>query len=118
MNPYDQAQVLAGVLRRSEEYAAYRRAKEKAFASEANVKLIRRYKKEQFRAQAAVMSGDGIAQETQEELRRMGNVVQFNRDVSEFLQAEYRVNQMMNEIFRILGQAVELDLSFMDADVE
>ena len=48
----------------------------------------------------------------------MGNVVQFNRDVSDFLQAEYRINQMMNDIFRILGDAVDLDLSFMDADVE
>ena len=118
MNPYDQARVLAATLKRSDEYIAYCAAKEKAFALEANVKLIRRYKKEQVKAQAAVMSGGQIPPDTAEELRRMGNVVQFNRDVSDFLQAEYRINQMMNDIFRILGDAVDLDLSFMDADVE
>ena len=60
MNPYDQAHILANVLRKSEEYAAYCAAKEKAFALEANVKLIKRYKKEQFRAQAAHMAGEKI----------------------------------------------------------
>ncbi len=118
MNPYDQAHILANVLRKSEEYAAYCAAKEKAFALEANVKLIKRYKKEQFRAQAAHMAGEKIPEDTMEELRRMGNVIQFNRDISDFLAAEYRINQLMNDIFRILGQAVDLDLSFMDADVE
>lgn len=118
MDPFEQARVLAAVLRRSDEYRAYCKAKEKAFALEANQKLIRRYKKEQFKAQAAVMSGERIDEDTAEQLRRMGNVVQFNREVSAFLQAEYRINQLMNEIFRILGQAVDLDLSFMDADVE
>ena len=52
-------------------------------ALEANVKLIKRYKKEQFRAQAAQMAGDKIPDDTMEELRRMGR-----RDLIEKLASE------------------------------
>ena len=114
MNPYDQTHILANVLRTSEEYKAYAAAKEKAFQNDANTKLIKRFKKLQFRAQTAAMQGEKIPQDVQDELQRMGNVLQFNRDVSDFLAAEYRINQLMNDVFKILGEAVDLDLSFMD----
>nr|WP_122013502.1 YlbF family regulator [Maliibacterium massiliense] len=116
MNVYDQAHVLAAVLKRCDEYEAYNEARTKAFAQEQNKKLIKQYKKKQFQAQAAMLSGEKPDEKLMEELKNMGMVLQFNSDVTAFLQAEYRMNQMMSDIFKILGDAVDLDLDFMNAE--
>ena len=114
MDVIEQAKVLASTLRHTDEYRNFVSAKEKAFRSEANKELIQRFKKAQFQIQALMMNGEQIPQSLNEEVQRMTTVMQFNRDVSEFIAADYQVNQMMNEVFRILGDAVDLDLSFMD----
>ncbi|MGI6003885.1 MAG: YlbF family regulator [Christensenellales bacterium] len=114
MNVYDQAHVLAAVLKRCEEYQKYKKTREEAFKLEQNVKLIQNFKKKQFQAQAALLSGEKIDDKTMEELKNMGNVMQFNREVSEFMAAEYQMNQMMSDVFKILGEAVDLNLDFMN----
>ena len=116
MNVIDQAKVLASTLRHTEEYQNYVEAKEKAFKYEANKELIQKFKKAQFQIQTLMMNGEMIPTSLNEEVQRMTTIMQFNSDVSAYIAAEYRINQVMNEIFRILGDAVELDLSFMDLD--
>ena len=114
MNVYDQVHVLAAVLKRCDEYKAYCTARDEAFKSEQNVKLVKSFKKKQFQAQAAALSGEKVDDNTMEELKRMTSVMQFNKEVSEFMAAEYRMNQMMGDVFKILGEAVDLDMDFMN----
>ena len=116
MDIISQAKVLAASLRHSDVYRNYVQAKEKAFQLDANKQLIKRFKKAQFQIQTHMMNNEPVPSALSEEVQRMSSVIQFNRDVSDYIAAEYQFNQLMNEIFRILGDAVELDLSFMDLD--
>ena len=114
MNVYDQVHVLAAVLKRCVEYKEFCRTRDEAFKNEQYMKLIQNFKKKQFQANAATLAGEKVDEGVIEELKRMTNVMQFNREIGEFMSAEYRMNQMMNDVFKILGEAVDLDLSFMD----
>jgi len=114
MNPYDQAHVLAAVLKRCDEYTAYREAKDAVFANEDNRQMVRLFKKKQFQAQAMALSGEKPDEDLMEELKNLTNILQFNAEIGAFLQAEYRINQLMGDIFKILGEAVDLDLDFMN----
>ena len=73
----DDAKLLADKLRASEEYTAYRDAKERAYASETTAKL------------------DPAA--------------------AAYLMAEYRLNALLGEIYKLLAKAVDLDLGALEA---
>ena len=36
-----------------------------------------------------------------------------NQEVMTFIQAEYRINQVMGDIFKILSEAVDMQLDFL-----
>ncbi len=110
---YDQARALADSLKRSEEYTAYKALKDRLFESEANKALYKEYKQLQFKAQAAIMTGQAD-EELQQQAQRITDIMQLNNDMVAFLQAEYRFHQVMGDIYKILGDAVDVDLSFLE----
>nr|WP_283244156.1 YlbF family regulator [Luoshenia tenuis] len=114
VNPYDLAHQLAHALAQSDEYQQFQALKERINADENAKKMVDAYKKEQFKMQAAVLSGKPADPELMENLKRMGLVMQYNQDISAYLMAEYRMNQLMSDIFKILGDAVQIDLGFLE----
>ena len=114
MNPYDLAHQLAHALAQSDEYQQFQALKARINADENAKKMVDAYKKEQFKMQAAVLSGKPADPELMENLKRMGLVMQYNQDISAYLMAEYRMNQLMSDIFKILGDAVQIDLGFLE----
>lgn len=114
MEIYDTANKLANELKNSEEVKKYLELKENIMSDETNKALMKKYKKLQFEAQTLAMSGGTLSEEKQEEIKKLGEVLQFNKEISEFLALEYMVNRTLSDIYRIIGEAVEIDLSFMD----
>lgn len=110
---YDKAQELARMLSGSEEYAAYKDARERAFANDTTKALIKEYNTLRIRAQGAVVSGKKD-DECLERLQKIGEVLQLNRDASDYLIAEYRLNTMLGDVYRILAQALDLSLDMID----
>ena len=108
MNVYDSARALAGEMKNSEQYRTYAQAREKAMASSATRAMVDEYHKLQVQAQAGIMSGKKD-EELMRKLQKLGELLQMDRDASAFLIAEYRLNTMLSDVFKILGEAVDID---------
>lgn len=110
----DDAKALADKLRTSEEYLTYREAKERAYASAATAALLDEFYALRMKAQASSVAGMPDA-ETTEKLQKLGELLQFDRNAADYLMAEYRLNALIGEIYKILAKAVDLDLNALEA---
>ena len=110
----DDAKILADKLKASEEYKTYREAKERAYASKATAALLDEFYALRMKAQAASVAGTPDA-ETTEKLQKLGELLQFDTAAAEYLLAEYRLNALVGDIYKILAKAVDLDLGALEA---
>lgn len=110
----DKAHDLARELRGSEEYAAYCAARDVAMENETTKTLIDEYHRLQMKAQATTMSGQPN-EELMEKLKKIGEVLQFDKDASAFLFAEFRLNRLLGDVYKILADAIDIDLSALES---
>ncbi|MEZ4357610.1 MAG: YlbF family regulator [Eubacteriales bacterium] len=111
---YDKANELASLIKESDEFTKYKQLKDKIYEDETTKSLVKEYKKLQFEAQASYMTGKQPENELIEKLKKVGEVLQFNNDVSEYFAAEYKLNTLIGDIYKILGDACDVSLDFMD----
>ena len=110
----DDAKALAVKLCSSEEYRAFCEAKERAYASPATAALLDEFYSLRMKAQASSVAGMPDAEVT-EKLQKLGELLQFDAAAAEYLMAEYRLNVLLGEIYKILAKAVGLDLGALEA---
>ena len=110
----DEARILADKLKASEEYRMYRESKERAYASPSTAALLDEFYALRMKVQASSVAGTPDA-ETTEKLQRLGELLQFDAAAAEYLLAEYRLNALLGEIYKILADAVGLDLGALEA---
>ncbi len=110
---YDEARKLAEQLKASEEYRTYREAKERAYANESTRTLLTEYHKLQMKAQANAITGEQN-EEVLAKLQKLGELLQFDADAAAYLFAEYRVKTMLGDVYKILAEAVGIDLSMLE----
>lgn len=113
MQVYDKAHELAAEIKRSDEYREYERLKGPVMADETNKKLIAEYKRLQLEAQAAYLSGSAPNNETMEKLKALGGLLGFNTDVAAYLAAEYKLQTMVGDVYKIIGDACGIGLDFL-----
>jgi cell fate (sporulation/competence/biofilm development) regulator YlbF (YheA/YmcA/DUF963 family) len=111
---YDNARKLAQELRESDEYRAYCEARDRAFQNESTKNLIAEYHKLQMKAQANAISGEKN-EELLQKLQKLGELLQLDMDAASFLMAEYRMNSMLGDVYKILAEAIDIDLSALEA---
>jgi len=111
---YDTAKQLAAELQSSDEYRAYTAAKERAMESGTTRTLIEEYNRLQIRAQAAVIAGESDG-EVMKKLQKIGELLQFDKDASAYLMEEFRLKRMLGDVYKILAEAVDVDLSPLEA---
>lgn len=111
---YDNAKKLAEEMRNSEEYRSYRAARDRAYSNESTKNLIGEFHKLQMKAQANAITHEQDPELT-EKLQKLGEILQFDRDASDFLMAEYRLNTMIGDVYKILAEAIDIDLSALEA---
>ena len=90
MLAYDKAHDLAKEIQNSEEYKEFARLKEMVTADEKTKEMIKDYKKLQLEAQTCYLTNREPSEETMEKIKKLGEVLQFNQDVTEFFAAEYK----------------------------
>lgn len=110
---YDKANELAKLIQQSDEYKSYKELKDKLYSDEKTKVLLIDYKKLQFEAQAVYLSGREPEPAAMEKLKKLGEVLQFNQDVTQFFAAEYRFNTLIGDIYKIIGDACDLDLGML-----
>ena len=109
---YDKANELAKLLKESDEFREYKTTKEKAFENDTTASLIKEYHKLQLAAQAAMVSGK--KDETMQRLQKIGELLQLNQDASAFLFAEYRLNRVVSDVYKIIAEAIDVDLGALE----
>ncbi|MEG1547650.1 MAG: YlbF family regulator [Clostridia bacterium] len=110
---YDKARELAKLLSESEEFKTYRESRDKAMANDTTKALIKEYHQLQLQAQASMVSGnkDDLCMER---LQKIGEVLQLNPDASVYLMAEFRMNRMLGDVYKILADAIDVDLGMLE----
>ena len=102
---YDKAHELAEEIKKSADYIEYARLREIVTADEKTKTLLDDYKKLQFEAQASYLAGAEPQQPTMDKLKSLGELLAFNPEVTAYFAAEYRLQTMMGDIYKILGDA-------------
>lgn len=111
---YDTAKVLANELKNSVEYREYTAVKARAMENNTTRALIEEYNKLQIQAQAAMISGDRES-ESLKKLQKIGELLQFDADASAYLMAEFRLKRMVGDVYKILAEAVDIDLGALES---
>ena len=108
---YSSAYKLAQDIRSSEEYKTYHELKESVMGEETTAALIREYRKLQMTLQMSAVSGQTADAETMQRFSGISTLLFSKQEVSSFLLAEMRLQQMMADIFRIVTEAADVDLA-------
>ena len=108
---YSSTYRLAQDIRDSEEYKTYHELKESVMADETTAALIREYRKLQMTLQMAAMSGTTPIDEDMQRFSGISGLLFAKQEVSAFLLAEMRLQQMTADIFKIVTEAAGLDLA-------
>lgn len=114
MITYDNAHKLAKSLKECEEYKAYKKLEKKILANEDTKKMVIDFRKRQFEIQRVQMMGQKVDESKIEKIKELQEIMIKDSTVSEFMQAEYRLSQMLSDIYKIIGEA--LDLNFDKAE--
>ena len=116
MSVNDSAQKLKQELENSEEYQNYLELRKKVMEKEGSKKMLRDYQNLMMKMQNKRMSGEELGEEEKEKLQNLQNFIKINDNVKKYLEAEYEVSKMLNEIQRIVFS--DIDVGIPNEDTE
>ena len=116
MAVYDVAHRLAKELKRSDEYSSYLEIRNKVMSNSKTKEMLADFQEEQFKLQSKAMSGQEISEEEKKKLNNLMEIVKLNSDIQKYLDAEYRMSIMLNDIQEILFSDLEIGLTKDDED--
>ncbi len=105
MNPHDAAHALAKALRESPDFKELKESQEALKAETSAKDMLLDFRREQFEIQKQQLSGIEVSEEQKEKLEKLYEVVNMNMLVKRFLQAEYRVAVILQDVHKIIGDA-------------
>ena len=111
MNPYDAAHLLAKSVKESIEYKEFKHLKDQVQQNESTKKMLKDFRKKQFSLQAKQMSGQQVSEEETKKVEELQNVLLQNPLVGPYLHAEYRLSTILNDVYKILGEAIDMDMA-------
>lgn len=110
---YDTARRLADEIKSSDEYKAYTEARDRIRDNAGTMALLREYHKLQIEVQSQAYTNkrdeDAIAR-----LQKLGELLQMNQNASAYLIAEYRMHTVIGDIYKIIADAADIDLSALE----
>ena len=112
MSTYDKAHELAKALQQSAEYQNFLNEKRKIEADSQAKKMVKEFIVKKVEIEYEAMAGKGEDKAKLEQLQRMYEVLCVNTKARDFLHAQMRFQQMMGDIYKILGDSVAEGLDF------
>lgn len=106
---YDQAHGLARAIKDSEEYKTYVEKKEIVYANEKNKEMVEDFRKKVIKIQMDQMTGKESDPKEIEKANDLENVLMLNTPINEFLTAELRFSQLVQDINDIIGKAIDVE---------
>ncbi|RKD34607.1 YlbF family regulator [Thermohalobacter berrensis] len=114
MNVYDEAHSLARAIKNSNEYKEYVRRQREVLKNTKLKEMVQDFRSKAMEIQMAQMGGKKVDEEKIEKFKKLEEVVTSNPVINEFFAAEMRFAQMMNDIYKILGDTLDVDLGVND----
>ncbi len=108
---YSSTYKLAQDIRDSEEYKTYHELKDSVMDDETTAALIREYRKLQMMLQMSAISGQNADTEAMQRFSGLSTLLFSKKEVSDYLMAEMRLQQMMADIFKIVTEAADVDVA-------
>lgn len=105
---YDKAHELARDIKTSPEYRDLKAAQDKLAQNSESQKLLQDFHAKQLELQSLQMMGKEIPPEKKDECEKFMDLIRMHPTVSDYLQAEYKMAKIMEDIQRILIDALEL----------
>ena len=110
MNVYDQAHILAEAIRKSEEFIEYDKLKQVLDQNEELSRVIKDFQAKQFQIQAKQMMGEGENDDIMAQIQELYGIIMQDPMAAQYMQAEMRFSLMMNDVYKIVGEVMGLDL--------
>ena len=111
MNVYDEAHGLARAIKESQEFKHYSELREKVEANESINEMLKNFQQKQMELQAKAMMGEELGEEFQTTLQNLYGILAKDPLAAEYLQAEMQFSMMMNDVYKILGEAIGVNMS-------
>ena len=105
MNVYDSAHGLAQAIKASGEFQQYDALKKQIDTNPQLSQMIQDLQTKQFELQAKQMMGEQIDSEAMAQLQQLTAIVMRDPLAMEYMQAQMRFSIMMNDVFKIIGEA-------------
>ncbi len=105
MNVYDQAHGLAQAIKASGEFKEYDALKKQVDANPQLSQMIQDVQRQQFELQAKQMMGEQPDSEAMAKMQQLAAIMMRDPLAMQYLQAQMRFSIMMNDVFKIIGEA-------------
>ncbi len=107
MNVYDTANKLAYEMKNSEEYKAYKEAKDKIMQNPDLKAKIEEFEKIRYDAQVlAIKKGESDADKVQK-LQQLYSILVENKEIKEYFDLEVKFNVMVADVNKIIAEAIK-----------
>lgn len=110
INVHDHAHSLARALKESPENKAFQAARSRIKGKKAKEQMIEDFHKKQLELQTQALQGKEPTEQQKEALQKLYDVIQNDPDVRDYLMAEQRLSILLNDIHKIIGDAIEINL--------
>lgn len=105
MNIYDSILTFSNAFKNSEEVKEFKRLKEKIDANEANKNIVDDFHKKIYEYQLAKQNGEDVTGK-EAHLNSLNQILVSNTEIAEYMAAEVRVSTIMNDIVKMLEDAI------------
>lgn len=107
MNFYDNLNNLVSAFKQTPEYVEYMKLKNELKADEKTYNMLKDFKEKQEEMQVAFLNGQDPSKEKQEEMQNLYGIVCQNDSCRRILECEMRINVVLADLQKAMGQAVE-----------
>ncbi len=118
MSLYDMANRLARKLKESDEYSSYQQARRKVMDNERTLEMLQDYQTQRMKLQTKQLSGEELSEDEKQKLENLKEIIDLNADIKKYLDAEYRVSILLDDIQRILFSDLEIGIFTEERDEE
>jgi len=110
MNVYNEAHNLAAAIKNSEEFKNYHTLREKVDSSPELSAIVNDFQAKQLELQMQQMTSGEMSDDAMQQIQQLYAVMLKDPVTAEYMQAEMRFSLMMNDVYKILGDAMGIPL--------
>lgn len=107
MNFYDNINNLVSSFKKTEEYTEYKKLKENLKSNTEIYNMLKDFKDKQNELQIAYLNGQDVTEEKQKEMENLYSIVIQNEECRKILECEMKINIILADLQKSMGEAIE-----------